>query len=429
MFAFISIVVYYLLAVYWIHRSIKNNTLSLTARQVALALAAKVFMGCLYGYIFLYIYEGDDTWLMHEFSLEQQELLLSDPWLFFTQLNPVPVFKHYRDLGTALFYYLSDLEAWLIAKPFAVINFLTFGNYYVNIVFYNAVVFWGHYWIFQLVAQKFPEKKWPLFIAVFFIPPVIFWLSGLRADGLILFFIALLLLQFQKWLLKRKVKNMLLCLLAVAGLVILRNAVVLIIVPALFAWWLIVRLNKRPLIAFVGVYGIVTLVFFGSAFFSPVRNLLSIVVNRQEKFLELDGNTRFELTKLTPETESFVKVLPQAFTNSFLRPYAWEAAGALQVATALEVILFWVLVAIFIVRPDPRWKQKITEPLMLGFLAFAGSLYLFTGYTVPFPGAIVRYKIIGELMFMVVFSCCIDWRFLLRRLSSAQIEEKEDRYN
>jgi hypothetical protein len=137
-------------------------------------------------------------------------------------------------------------------------------------------------------------------------------------------------------------------------------------------------------------------------------------VARQHQFLELEGNTRFALDTLRPNALSFLKVLPQAVNNTLLRPYPWEAKGVLQYAAALEIILFIVLVIVALLRPAKNRRELLGHPLILTLLFTAVLLYIVTGYTVPFPGAIVRYKVIGELFFLSVLTLCTDWQRLLR---------------
>jgi len=94
--------------------------------------------------------------------------------------------------------------------------------------------------------------------------------------------------------------------------------------------------------------------------------------------------------------------------NTFFRPYAWESKGVLQLISSLEVIAFWLLVLFYFVRGEK--KRDLVQPMFLTFLFFGITLYLFIGYTVPFPGAIVRYKTIGELLMILPFLAGIRWQ-------------------
>ena len=54
---------------------------------------------------------------------------------------------------------LSDLEFWAITKPLALFNLYSRGNYYVNVVFFNLLTFWGQYLVFKLFAARFPGRR------------------------------------------------------------------------------------------------------------------------------------------------------------------------------------------------------------------------------------------------------------------------------
>jgi hypothetical protein len=151
------------------------------------------------------------------------------------------------------------------------------------------------------------------------------------------------------------------------------------------------------------------LLFFASAWVSPARNLPGVIVERQQSFLALHG-TRFQLDSLQPTVTSFTKVLPQALSHTFVRPAIWEAQGALQLMTAVEIIVFWLLVFAAIIKREMHWRQVLKKPIMLFSLAFGITLYIFIGYVIPFPGAIVRYKAIPELLMLCVLVICTNWR-------------------
>jgi hypothetical protein len=275
------------------------------------------------------------------------------------------------------------------------------------------MLFWGHYWLFSLYVKEFPEKRKPLLLLIFFFPPLVFWLSGIRADGLILFFLALLLVQFHRWLYDHKKRSLVYCMLAGAGIIIFRSQVILLVIPALTAWYISVKFNRKPVSTFIWVFGIGGLLFFATAWVSPAKNLPGVIVNRQQAFMALQG-TRFPLDSLQPSVTGFARVLPQALSHTFVRPYIWEAKGALQLMTAVEIIVCWLLVITAIIKKEIHWKKTLTSPLLLFSMSFGITLYIFIGFTIPFPGAIVRYKAIPELLLLTIPIICTDWRSLLK---------------
>lgn len=368
-------------------------------------------MGCLYGYIYLHFYNGDDTWNHHRHSLEELEKLKHHTRYYFTELLPAESFAWAG--GTflhGLSAYLHTLEYDGLVKILSIANIFSGGNYYINVVFFNFMLFWGQYWLFSLLVKEFPQKRKPLLLLIFFFPPLVFWLSGIRADGLILFFIALLLVQFRRWLYEHKKWSLLYCTIGALGIIIFRSQVGLLLIPALAAWYISVKFNRKPVAVFLWVYGICGLLFFATAWVSPGKNLPGVIVERQQSFLALHG-TRFQLDSLQPTVTSFTRVLPQALSHTFVRPTIWEAQGALQLMTAMEIIIFWLLVLTAIIKREMHWQKVLKKPLILFSLTFGITLYIFIGYVIPFPGAIVRYKAIPELLLLCVLIICTNWRF------------------
>lgn len=369
--------------------------LSLT--ELITAFGYKLVLGCLYGYIFYRYFHGDDTWMLHNSGLFEQDRLLHQTWLFFDDLKPWLAFQRNDSFLAGFSNLLSDLEYQTISKSLALFNFISGGNYYINIVFFSFITFWGHYWLFGLLVRQFPEWRRRLFLLIFFFPPVVFWLSGLRGDGLLFFFFSLTLLQFHRWVQERKRVALLYWLLALFGVMVYRSQVAMVMVPGLLAWAVVVRMRQDPRVSFSRMYAAVLVLFFGSLLLPGSLNLPGLVVAKQQEFLQLPGNTRFALDRLEPSVASFVRVLPQAAANSFVRPFAWEAKGPLQWLAAADILFFWAMVLLVAWQWIKHGRRAIQAPLWWFLCLFGVTLYILVGYTVPFPGAIVRYKIIPEL--------------------------------
>jgi hypothetical protein len=399
---------------FFLYRWNRHHAVHLSAAEIFAAYALKVLLGCAYGYIFLTWYGGDDTWYFHNGSLEEQRKLLNDPWQFFADLNPVPAFQRNEGFVEGWYFYLSDLEFWLLSKPMAIFNFISQGNYYVNVVFFCFVTIWANIWLFRLYVTEFPGKRTAILITLFFLPTLVFWLSGIRGDGLLVFFLGLLLIRFQQWLTQPRIRLLLPIIIALIGITILRSTLLFLLAPALLSWFISVRFKTRVLVTALVVYTTSLLLFFGSALISPQHNLPNIIVAKQQSYLKLKASTRFHLDTLEATPGSFLRVLPQAANNTFLRPYLWEWKGILQLAAAIETLLLLLLLALYVVNRETNGPATLRNPLLFFPLLFGISLYLFIGYTVPFPGAIVRYKIPGEIFLVLPFVIAVNWRRFVR---------------
>jgi len=409
---YIAAFVFYCVLFIFLLYKLTRKKVPLTVTELSLAFLFKVAMGCLYGYIYLHAYNGDDTWMFHRYSLLGYQTLLHHPLTFLAELGPARAFA---DVGgqfwNGISAYIQSLDYEFIIKPLSVFNLFSRGNYYINVVFFNFILFWGHYWLFSIFVKEFPEKRKPLLLLIFFFPPLVFWLSGIRGDGLVLFFTALTLLHFRRWLYENKKWSVLYCMLAVIGIVIFRTEFVLLLIPGLLAWYISVKFHRNAVATFLWVFGISGMLFFASAWVLPQKNGPQLVAERQRSFMQLEG-TRFQLDTLQPTVASFTKVLPQAVSHTFLRPYIWEAKGALQLMTAAEIIVCWLLILTAIIKKEMHWRQTLQKPVLVICLGLAITFYIFIGYTVPFPGAIVRYKAIPELLLLTIPVTCTNWAFL-----------------
>jgi len=177
-------------------------------------------------------------------------------------------------------------------------------------------------------------------------------------------------------------------------------------VPPLIAWWVVHAYKTRTSTTFLVTYAICIFAAVAGSFLLPANlNVFSIIALRQHEFMGLQGNTRFALTPLTANPLSFIKVLPESLLNTFIRPFMWEAKGLLQWFSSIEnIVVLMLLIASFI--NIKRSENGLRNASLAWVLLVTGLCnYIVIGCIVPFPGAIVRYKIIPELF--LVGACLI----------------------
>src|SRR5688500_9641953 len=94
MLPLIAVVFWYLVFSYTIYQLIRTQVVLMTKAEVLIAFGIKVLAACLYGYIFLHYYGGDDTWKLHASSLKEKEMLLDDPYRFFWEFTPITAIRN-----------------------------------------------------------------------------------------------------------------------------------------------------------------------------------------------------------------------------------------------------------------------------------------------------------------------------------------------
>ena len=118
----------------------------LTNSQLVILFLLKVMAGIFYGWIGVYYGEMAqmiDTWAYHQESLQEYELLLSNPAEFFFSS-----FRSHYDNGYAQFLstensWWNDIKGLFLIKLMALFNVFSFVNYYNNVIFYCFLNLFG----------------------------------------------------------------------------------------------------------------------------------------------------------------------------------------------------------------------------------------------------------------------------------------------
>jgi hypothetical protein len=380
-----------------LHILIRRNIFKFSIYHTMAVLFFKIFMGCLYGWVFLHFYGGDDTWNYFIESKIQTGLLLRHPLQFIHEFSPSYSLNstgyHY---GEALLFYIDHFERWFLIKGLAFLNLLSGKNYYINVLWFEILTIPGPLLLFKLLAREFPRRTGVNFVLVFFIPSVIFWCSGIRAEALLLLFMVLIIYNSQAYARKPGVMRLLGILAGLLGMLLIRYQFLLVFLPAFLAFS--ISLGKKDNSAFYynRIYMLGALIFLASLFLPQAYQLSQPIQHAQENFFRLQGNTRYQLDSLKPGPLGFIRILPQAAANSMLRPYPWEGKSLLQSISSVDVLFLLAGLIYFIV--SPRRREHINHPLYWLFLFYGISQLIMIGLTVPFPGAIVRYRSIAFLL-------------------------------
>jgi hypothetical protein len=401
----------YLILLAWLVTRTKFFTASgLTTPQLVNIFLLKVMAGILYGWIGVYYGEMAqmvDTWGYHYESVTEYRLLRSDPELFFSNIFQNTYPDGYTKFLASENSWWNDLKGTFFVKILAIFNLASFGNYYVNVIFYSFISLFGPIAIYRVMMDVFPGRKLPVLLATFLVPSVIYWTSGVHKDGII--FVGLGIVIYHIYFGLREggfsLTRLLIVFFGLLLVLALRNFLIIPVLPALLAWVLAAKLKYKPWIVFSIVYILFITLFFTARFIHPRLNFPEEVVSRQEAFLKLGGGSAVAVNKMEPTFVSFVFNSPQAFTLSTIRPYPSDVRHLLSLAAAAEINFLLLFIAFLI------WRRKGTgwSPFLLFCIFFSFSILMMIGYTVDVLGAIVRYRSVVLTLLVVPMIAQIDW--------------------
>lgn len=408
--------VVYLILFAWLVTKVKFFSRSgLSQSQLIIVFLLKVMAGIFYGWIGLYygtLAQMADTWSFHYNGIHEYHLLFNNPHEYFVNL-----FRNPYENGTYKFFssddsYWNILKGNVVIKILSIFNILSLGHYYVNVIFYSFITLLGPIAIYRVMTDVFPAKKLPIMLAVFLIPSFLYWTSGIHKEGLIFTAIGMIVYSIYFGT-KQKSFGIIRILSLVTGLLlilVLRNFLIVILIPGIIIWLLANRRPKYSLAIFSFSYIVLSILFFTIRYIDPRLDFPQAVVNKQHDFLSLQGGiSNIPLDELYPNAASFLKTTPQAITNSIIRPYPSDVHHILSLAAAIETDCLLLVFLLFLIYRHNGFRSK---SFVYFCVFFSLSLLLAIGFSVNNLGAIVRYRSIILPLLVAPMAAQIDWRRL-----------------
>ena len=376
------------------------------------AFLAKVVCGFLVYLIYAYYYGNRieaDTFKYFDDSYYLYEALYSKPVDFFKMLFGINCDGTYFDQ-----LYYDKMNNWyrayenslyndnrLIIRVNAVLRIFSFGNYHVHSIILNFIAFIGSVGMARFFLH-YVQSKWKVYVAVFFIPSVIFWSSGILKESLLLFAMGLFCYFIYRLVIHKNWINLLLLIIPFLLLVLLKFYVFVAFFPAILGWYFseTTQLKWR---AYPLLFGVLTLVAVVLGYLNPSYNFIHILVRKQHDFINMSiafhVNSAIQMDYLSEDIFSVLKAVPFGIINSLSRPWPLEIKNALFVPAMLENLILLVLLVVAVL-------QKVKNPVRsVNFIAFCFLftffLYSIIGISTPILGALVRYKI-PAMPFLVI---------------------------
>jgi len=379
----------------------------------------KVVAGIAIGWISIHIYgPGNDYWDVNDFAREEYQLLLSNPGKYIINIFTSDYQQGYGGMFSTGDSYWNDLRGNIVIKLVSVFNLFSRGDYYINSLFFNFIIFFGHVILYRLFIKLYPGREIPVIIGCFLLPSTLYFASGIHKDGLVFLMLAVLIYSVYQSVLKSNVslKRLLLIIISLAFLFLIRSYIFVLLLPALFAWILSAKAKWPVGRTFAVVYLLAGILFFSIGPLTGKINPPEIITNKQTEYINLPrAATQIELTPLQPTVKSFIYNVPEALNHSLLRPYLWELPVNSLLPLNIEWFLYLVLLIAFIFfrRKDNNYADR---PFLFFVLFFTCTVLLVIGYIVPNLGSLVRYRSLYLPIVITPLLCMINWKSLAKSL-------------
>jgi hypothetical protein len=376
----------------------------------------KCVAGILLGLIYTHYYVNHsdaDTFKFFTDSKFIFDTLWEKPYDFFRMFTGI----HAGDADLREYY--VKMDSWLNTSPLyndnrtmirmnTLFRFFSLGYYNVHVVFLNFVSFTGLYCIYKALSGYLPGKKMEFAILIFLMPSLLFWGSGLLKDGLLITAAGALLLSYQRMMSDViTFKRSLTFLLSLFILAFIKVYVTVILLPGLFAWFITRNSSsKKVFLTFIAIYTLYFITAFNLYHVRDEWNVAALLFYKQKNFIEIGMYHNAKMIPVVNYECSGPGILshsPQAFANTFLRPFIWETKGnPMVLLSALENVLLLLLIVAMCIWSD--FKKRL-EPVVMLSVIFVICLFTLIGLITPVLGAIVRYRIVGLpfLIFVILY--------------------------
>ena len=384
-------------------------------KYLRLGLTAKIIGGISFGLIYMFYYGYGDTFTYFESAKILGDVFIEDPVYGLQLIFEVTDYVRVEDYLYNQFlvnYYRGD-DTFTVIKIAGLLSALAFGGYFSTTILFSCFAFFGQWKLYQTFIDRYPNIKFELAVAHFFIPSVIFWGSGIMKDSIVIGFLGLLMHScdqlFSKG--KRKFFNLLVVTVSTYFIYTIKSYILIALIPSLLFWFFF-SFNSRikngviktivfpvilVLVSLSSLYSYVLIESFDEKFNSEqLLSQAAIYQTNHYTEIAIEG-TRSGYT-LGDYNQSILGMLvqaPSAVAVTLFRPFPWEIKNIVMALSSLEslILTFFTLFVFYKMKFGRLISYFISDGFMIMCLVFTLLLAFIVGFSSYNFGALARYKI------------------------------------
>ncbi len=377
------------------------------------AISLKILGALALGFIYQYYYEGGDTFTYFEKGSRYiWEAFLDSPGkameLIFA--NGEYQTSTYEYASKIIFY--QDLPSYFVVRVAGLFDIITFHTYSATAVLFAVVSFSGLWAMFINFYKFYPKLHLGLAIAIFFIPSVFFWGSGLLKDSITLGAVGWATYAFSNIFFFRKkiIFSVLVLLLALFVIYEIKIYILLCLVPAFMIWVYLSymqQVNNLVLKTMVLPFSLSILILGGYLSIKGIGaenrryNIENITQTAEATARWLtyvsmrEGGSGYTLGDFDYSPSGIIEKAPSAIWVTLFRPYLWEIKNPVMLLSAIEsfALLTFTLIVFLVSGYRGKLKSIFTHPIVIFCFSFTIAFSFAVGISTYNFGSLVRYKI------------------------------------
>lgn len=376
-------------------------------------LSLKIIGALAVGFIYQFYYGGGDTFTyFHLGSRYIWEAFKDSPVLAFKLIFAGSEYHGDTFQYASKIYTYGDTSSYFVVRAAGILDILTFHTYSATAILFATISFSGLWALYQVFYRIYPRLHLQLAIAIFFIPSVFFWGSGLLKDTITMGALGWATFGIYNVFITRK--NMLvsafILLAALYTIYTIKIYILLCFLPSAILWISYLRMAKmRNLILKIMIAPVVLGLAGVAGYFSiskvaednPRYNLETITETARvtaewiHYVSERDQGSAYTLGDFDYSPAGMMRKFPLAVWITFYRPYLWESHNIVMLLSALEsfALLMFTMYVVYKLGIGKTINKIVSTPVLTFCFLFAIIFAFAVGVTTYNFGTLVRYKI------------------------------------
>ncbi|WP_045687131.1 hypothetical protein [Hymenobacter sp. AT01-02] len=388
----------------------KRFTNALTKKYFIPALSVK-FVGAIgLGLIYQFYYGGGDTFNYFNHVKTVYSAFTDSPIIGIKLLLSHGEYDPETNKYAVMMEWYRAPTEFFVIKVASFFALFCFNTYTVIGLFFAITSFSGMWAMYLTFLRIFPLAYKKLAIAVFFLPSVFFWGSGLMKDSICMGALGWVFYGFYNAIIRPR-GIFTAALLGAIGAYIIASVKIYILLsflpPALF--WVFneysqkiksaaLRVILKPLFIvlglIVGAFG-ATKLTAGDEKYDIDKIGERSKINNYYLTQQVVSGSAYNIGEFDGSASSIVKVAPQAIVVSLYRPFLFEARNPVMLLSALEATLFIYLTVSLFYKTGllKSFRLIAAEPILTFCFIFSLIFAIGVGVNSGNFGTLVRYKI------------------------------------
>lgn len=396
---------------YWARPMVTNKT---TRKYYFPALTVKLIGAIAIGLIYQFYYGGGvgtgDTFNYFRQAGTMQQAFWDSPAIWLKLM----LSQGKLDLATLKYsqslYWYRSLTEFTVIKIASVFSILSFHTYSVVALFFAFISFTGMWQMYRTFLKLYPSLHKKLAIAIFFVPSVFFWGSGLLKDSLAIGALGWVFYGFYALFIEKKHLLKALFFIGIGSYVLYSIKIYILLAflpPALL--WIFNENNKRiksyqvrtflrPFFIATGI-GLAILSATGMTDDNSKYDIENLAeqskINSLYLAQQVTTGSAYDIGIFDGSLSSLASVGPRAIVVSLYRPFLWEVRNPFMLLSSLEAA-FFIYLTLWIFYKGGFWqtlKFVSTKPILSFCFIFTLIMAFGVATNSGNFGTLVRYKI------------------------------------